>query len=108
MPSFSLGLGLGLTQEFQEGDESSEDEHMKKKIKDEKLDEGESYDSEETECDNNILGIEDDEDKKKVGKRLNKPTLELSSPYNRKDVCASKFVDPDEVNVSDRVFFQNW
>ncbi|CAH1453145.1 unnamed protein product [Lactuca virosa] len=49
MPSFSLGLGLGLTQEFQEGDESSEDEHMKKEIKDEKLDEGESYDSKETE-----------------------------------------------------------
>ncbi|CAI9285871.1 unnamed protein product [Lactuca saligna] len=54
-----------LTQEFREGDESSEDEHMKKKIKDEKLDEGESYDSEETECNNNILGIEDDEEKKK-------------------------------------------
>ena len=33
MPSFSLGLGLGLTQEFQEGDESNEDEHMKKKNK---------------------------------------------------------------------------
>ncbi|CAH1438692.1 unnamed protein product [Lactuca virosa] len=85
MPSFSLGLGLGLTQEFQEGDESSEDEHMKKEIKDEKLDEGESYDSEETECDNNILGIEDDEDKKReVGKRLKKPSLKLSSPYNKK------------------------
>ncbi|CAI9284293.1 unnamed protein product [Lactuca saligna] len=85
MPSFSLGLGLGLTQEFQEGDESSEDEHMKEEIKDEKLDEGESYDSEETECDNNILRIEDDEDKKReVGKILNKPSLKLSSPYNKK------------------------
>ncbi|CAH1440865.1 unnamed protein product [Lactuca virosa] len=105
MPSFSLGLGLGLTQEFQEGDESSEDEPMKKEIKNEKLDEGESYDSEETECDNSILGIEDDEDKKReVGKRLKKPSLKLSSPYNKKEVCASKFVDPDEVKVSDRIF----
>ncbi|CAH1414561.1 unnamed protein product [Lactuca virosa] len=105
MPSFSLGLGLGLTQKFQEGDESSEDEHMKKEIKNEKLDEGESYDSEETECDNNILGIEDDEDKKReVGKRLKKPSLKLSSPYNKKEVCASKFVDPDEVKLSDRIF----
>ncbi|CAH1419142.1 unnamed protein product [Lactuca virosa] len=92
-------------QPIMEGDESSEDEHMKKEIKDEKLDEGESYDSEETECDNNILGIEDDEDKKReVGKRLKKPSLKLSSPYNKKEVCASKFVDPDEVKVSDIIF----
>ncbi|CAH1432152.1 unnamed protein product [Lactuca virosa] len=69
-----------------DGDESSEDQHMKKEIKNEKLDEGESYDSEETECDNNILGIEDDEDKKReVGKRLKKPSLKLSSPYNKKE-----------------------
>ncbi|CAI9274780.1 unnamed protein product [Lactuca saligna] len=53
-----------------EGDENSEDEHMKKEKKDEKLDEGESFDSEETKCNNNILGIEDDADKKReVGKR---------------------------------------
>ncbi|CAH1413166.1 unnamed protein product [Lactuca virosa] len=58
-----------------EGDESSEDEHMKKEIKDEKLDEGESYDSEETECDNNILGIEDDEDKKKRSRKKIKKTI---------------------------------
>ncbi|CAH1436213.1 unnamed protein product [Lactuca virosa] len=105
MPSFSLGLGLGLTQEFQEGDESSEDEQEKKERKDEKLDEEESYDSKETKCDNNILGIKDhQEGKRYVGKRLKKPSLKVSSLYNQKEVCASKFVDPDEVKVSDRIF----
>ncbi|CAH1413209.1 unnamed protein product [Lactuca virosa] len=86
MPSFSLGLGLGLTQELQEGDERNENEQEKKERKDEKLDEEESYDSEETECDNNILGIEDhQEGRRDVGKRLKKPLLKVSSPYNQKE-----------------------
>ncbi|CAH1422005.1 unnamed protein product [Lactuca virosa] len=92
MPSFSLGLGLGLTQEFQEGDVSSEDEQEKKERKDEKLDEEESYDSEETKCDNNILGIKDDQEgRRDVGKRLKKkPSLKVSSPYNQKEVFQTK------------------
>ncbi|CAH1432863.1 unnamed protein product [Lactuca virosa] len=90
MPSFSLGLGLGLTQEFHEGDESSEDEHMKKEIKDEKLDEGESYDSEETECDNNILGIEDDEDKKRERQFI----FDKNIPFNQR-------FDKFESNIKD-------
>ncbi|CAH1433256.1 unnamed protein product [Lactuca virosa] len=71
MPNFSLGLALGLTQEFQEGDE--------------KIDEEGCYDSKATGDDNNILGIKDDEEgRRDVGKWFKKPSMYASSPYNQK------------------------
>ncbi|CAH1430765.1 unnamed protein product [Lactuca virosa] len=101
MPSFSLGRGLGLTQEFQEGDESSEDEQEKKERKDENFDEEESYDSEETECDNNILGIEDHHvGRRDVGKRLKKPSLKRHFIFD-KNIPFIERSDKFESNIKD-------
>ncbi|CAH1445597.1 unnamed protein product [Lactuca virosa] len=85
MPSFSLGLGLGLTQEFQEmkavkTNKRRKKEKMKNLMKKKVM-------IQKKQNDNNILGIEDHlEGKRDVEKRLKKPSLKVSSPYNQKEV----------------------
>ena len=96
-PSYSLGLTQDfeiISQKFQDATEKKEEDQEKKEGK---IDAQVEYpDSEETEDDETILEIKE--------KRVTKPSAFLCSPYNAKVVCTERFIERNEVKVTNRIF----